>query len=419
MLPHIVPCLAAVWLFSAQSPPAPVYAFANGNVFDGERFSHRTFYVVAGVLRFERPTRVDSLIDLRGRWVIPPFADAHTHMVGDGMDPALTVERLLQEGVFYLKNTNSTPRRSAEARRFINQPAGVDVIYAWGGLTSRHGHPVPLYESVVRNGAWPGWTLTDLDGQAFYAIDDTATLSARWPSILQAKPDFLKVYLEHSENHDRPRASTGHSAARGLDPALLPAVVQRARAARLRVSAHVTTAADVTTAMAAGVDELSHLPLAPLSAEQIRQLVERRTWVVTTITSHRPAGGVADPLRLHALNLSRLMDAGVSIAIGTDNNDVSVLNEAAALCRLGVISNAVLLRLWTQETPRAIFPERRIGRLVDGYEASFLVLTSNPLEDFRAVHQPWLRVKQGHSLQATRSSLPPAPATPSNCLAGS
>jgi imidazolonepropionase-like amidohydrolase len=55
-----------------------------------------------------------------------------------------------------------------------------------------------------------------------------------------------------------------------------------------------------------------------------------------------------------------------------------------------------MLRLWSVTTPQAIFPKRRIGSLAPGYEASFLVLPSDPLADWRATRNIRTRVKQGH-----------------------
>jgi len=49
-------------------------------------------------------------------------------------------------------------------------------------------------------------------------------------------------------------------------------------------------------------------------------------------------------------------------------------------------------------TPRAIYPNRRIGALDDGSEASFLVLGGNPLTDFRNTRAITMRVKQGVTL---------------------
>ena len=49
-----------------------------------------------------------------------------------------------------------------------------------------------------------------------------------------------------------------------------------------------------------------------------------------------------------------------------------------------------------------IFPNRKIGHLEEGYEASFLVLAGNPLEDFSNVRRIEMRVKQGHLLEEVR-----------------
>jgi imidazolonepropionase-like amidohydrolase len=51
-----------------------------------------------------------------------------------------------------------------------------------------------------------------------------------------------------------------------------------------------------------------------------------------------------------------------------------------------------------ETTPATIFPERKIGRLQEGYEASFLVLKKDPLENFEHVATTTMRVKQGHRL---------------------
>jgi len=63
-----------------------------------------------------------------------------------------------------------------------------------------------------------------------------------------------------------------------------------------------------------------------------------------------------------------------------------------------VFSNLEVLRMWSETTPLAIFPRRKIGRLASGYEASFLVLDGNPLVDFANTGRIRLRVKQGHLL---------------------
>ena len=65
------------------------------------------------------------------------------------------------------------------------------------------------------------------------------------------------------------------------------------------------------------------------------------------------------------------------------------------LHQLGVFGNLEMLKIWCEDTPRAVFPGRKIGRLRHGYEASFLVLRENPLVNFAAVKLITMRVKQG------------------------
>ena len=101
---------------------------------------------------------------------------------------------------------------------------------------------------------------------------------------------------------------------------------------------------------------------------------------------------------MHAVqreNLRTLLRHGVPIAIGRDEVWHTAREEVDALRALGVLDDAALLRAWAETTPRLIFPGRRIGRLEDGYEASFLALRHDPLADLGAVRDVALRVKQG------------------------
>ena len=100
-------------------------------------------------------------------------------------------------------------------------------------------------------------------------------------------------------------------------------------------------------------------------------------------------------MEVQRFNLRLLAKYGVSFAVGPDMYGATARTEVDALRRLGVWSDAQLLRIWFESTPRSIFPRRRIGQLTDGYEASFLVLDANPFLDFHAVDRIRLRVKQG------------------------
>lgn len=105
---------------------------------------------------------------------------------------------------------------------------------------------------------------------------------------------------------------------------------------------------------------------------------------------------VPEVLKVQLANLKLLRDNGVPLAIGSDSVTDSSVKEVEYLARLGVFDNLALLKMWTETTAKAIFPKRRIGALSEGYEASFLALEGNPIEDLQNVRRIKMRFKQGH-----------------------
>jgi imidazolonepropionase-like amidohydrolase len=369
--------------------------YDNGRWFDGETFVARTLWSVDGVFRETHERAPSEVVDLHGGFVIPPFADAHHHAFGDERNAAAMKARFLSQGIFYVKNPNNLPTLTAPVRGLVNVADSVDVAYSNGGMTSSGGHPAQIYTRVASH---LGRTPESMIGDAYHVVDRAEDLDRVWPVLLASKPDFVKVYLEDSEFHAQRTGRAEFVGRRGLDPRLLPLVVHRAHADSLRVSAHVRSRADFVTAVRAGVDEVTHLPLERLAEADARLAAKRGTVVVTTTTSHRSTEGVEDVDGIHRHNIALLRKNGVMLAIGTDGEGTAV-TEAQNLLRLGAFDPATLLRVWTMETPRTIFPQRKVGRLAPGYESSFLVLAGNPLEDFAAARTIDVRVKKGHQLR--------------------
>ncbi len=83
------------------------------------------------------------------------------------------------------------------------------------------------------------------------------------------------------------------------------------------------------------------------------------------------------------------------MVVGTDNYGRDSLKEADYLQAIGVFSNLEVLRMWAVATPKDVFPKRKLGELKPGYEASFLVLAGDPLQDWSASHVIRDRWKQG------------------------
>ena len=102
-------------------------------------------------------------------------------------------------------------------------------------------------------------------------------------------------------------------------------------------------------------------------------------------------------------NLRLLRKYKVHLAFGSDHYGKTPVDDVLYLQRLGVFSNLEMLKIWCEATPQVIFPRRKIGYLKEGYEASFLVLDGNPLEDFSKIKSIRLRFKQGFPITPIQS----------------
>jgi hypothetical protein len=425
-VPALLLAMVCTSTLSASAVPAtpgpPAYRFINGQWFNGKGFERKQLYAAGGRFSTARPKGVVQTIDLKGQYVVPPFGEAHNHNIEPSPRLATTIASYIRDGIFYVKNPNNLARSRAEFAGRINVPAGIDVTFSNGGLIGLGGHPTDLATRQISRGAW---TAADGEGGFYFTIDTAADLERKWPSILAGRPDFIKTYLLYSEEYRKRRADMTYGSWKGLDPKLLVQIVRRAHAAGLGVATHVETAADFRHALAAGVDEINHLPgfrpdrmdfksyadpsLYRLSDAEARLAARRKVTVVTTISGvlelvaqARPGTdeAAAAPLvrKLLAHNIAVLKRHGVRVAIGSDEYRATAAVEARSLARLGVLDNLTLLKMWSQDTPMAIFPGRKIGKLKNGYEASFLVLPGNPLRDFAATGTISMRMKQGYLL---------------------
>ncbi len=426
VLPLFGFALIALSGFSQSSSTIPadtkVTAFTNASWFDGRSFRKRTGYTARGVLSFRRPSHVDAVVDLKGGFVVPPFAEAHNHNVESLNKVDALIQRYLNHGIFYIKDPDNLPDGRDKVLPKIDRPESIDVTFSNGGFTSSNGHPA----EIVKRNIDPGvWTKADGDGAFYYTIDSPADLERRWPQFLATKPDFVKTYLLYSENYAARKDSDKYYGWKGLDPALLKFIVQKAHAAGLRVSTHIESAADFHNALSAGVDEINHMPgfrahadVSPhavsefqISESDAKLASSRGTYVVTTLADaasidpHGPNGKLRQEAdELNRRNLTLLKRYKVHIALGSDSYRSDTLPEALYLESLHVFNSRSLLTSWCTTTAKTIFPDRKIGELKEGYEASFVVLGRDPLQDFSAVQHLVYGVKQGHILKLETAS---------------
>ena len=396
----------------AQTRAVGNIALTNGQWFDGKSFERKTVYSVDGRFTFKKPSRIDRPLDLNDAWIVPPFADAHSHSFGLGIPgaDAKYARGYLDAGVFYVQSQGNLPMSEADMAAIkLNTPSGIDAAVSNATLTS-HDSALHAFLAgmILPQGIFPSYSLTTLNNVRYFEIDTEEELQAKWPLIRAQNNDFIKTYLWLTDNAPFVGPPPLMNK-RALSPLVFRAIVKQAHAEGLRVSAHVTSAGDFKVAIEGGADEIAHIPsFGNITPELAKLAAKRGVSVVTTMgkafepletipPAMREAVAAMQPGLKH--NLKMLLDNGVAIVIGADNPRDTTAAEAAYLQSLAMFDNAAMLRMWGTATPLAIFPNRKIGEFKEGYEASFLALGADPLADWAATKKIRMRFKQGLLLE--------------------
>ena len=411
----LIACLLLTCSFSqaqtATSPQQPYQASApltwelkNARWFDGRVIQRGNLYVDNGQFVAKRPSQVNRKMEMHGQVLIPPLAEAHNHNLQTAWGWGQFADKYIDEGVFYAAMLCGDPEGVAEVRPLAASPAAPDVSFVTACITASNGYPLaavlpePSPEAAAAQ-------------HQIVIVDSPEQAAEQWPAIRARGGQWLRLVLAHSERPEL-RQMTEHFGRLGLTPETAAALTRLAHADGLHVVAHVETAADFDAALAAGVDTIAHVPgYANLLDEPPEQFLiseasaaraaQQHTAVITTTAAtalfrldDAPAAALREVQRA---NLARLQAAGVPLLVGSDVFIGTARNELHALDDLG-IDRATLLRLATIDTPRALFPGRKIGCFEPGCEASFLVLAGDPIADLGVVDVPMLRVKQGRLL---------------------
>jgi imidazolonepropionase-like amidohydrolase len=421
--------LSVVLLFliaiSATRAEQPNLEFSGGRWWDGEKFVLKTFYSVNGTLTSVRPAHVDSVIDLTSKFVVPPFADAHVHNLNEDGSIAEDIGADLADGVFYAMEMDPAIGLSSKVLGSVNRPDSVDVIYTQGLVTPSWGVMPDMYSMLAQMGRFgQRKTVDQLDTHEIFIVNTKADLQKKWPLLAAQNRDFIKVIIAFSEQEtmrikdparfgDKPPE---FSAKPGVAPEVLKDLVERAHGAGLRVAAHIETAADFRLALDCGADLIAHLPASwqigrktgftdgslthwELSDEDAKRASDNNVIIVTTLVKEPNDPDAAKYRKVYRHNLQLLAKRKAHLVIGTDMRG-SVADEVLYISSLRVIGNRTLLNMLTRATPQAIFRDRKIGVLSDGYEASFLVLDSSPLDKLENIKHISFRFKEGNQLQA-------------------
>lgn len=410
--------VSALYSFSlrGQSKEKNIIAFQGAHIFNGKTFKKKNFYSVNGVLSFKKRTYTDTIYNLDGMYVIPPFGDAHTHNLDREWQLRFLPKKYLLEGTFYVQNLTSKFKETQKTRPFFKSKETPDVKFAHQGLTSTIGHPFMAYEPFAMGLPYEDWndnldsirgSRIDLDNSYIF-IDDVTSIDEKLKIYFKEPPDIAKIFLINSENHE---SNFGNKTIgdNGLSIEVAEEVVKRLKKQNLKVYAHIESAYDFEKGIDMGVDYFAHMPGynwngSPdtkakyfINNKLINKAVRNKVGIIPTLGqgfSRKLKDSVAKREFMKDF-LVRFHKKGGKLIFGADAFNQTMSGEIALLMELKIFDSKTILQMLCIETPKAIFPNRKIGELKEGFEASFLVLKEDPLKDIVALKNIHLLIKQG------------------------
>jgi imidazolonepropionase-like amidohydrolase len=383
---------AVALLFPAHLTSAQVTRFEGAKIYRDGAFIDAPLLVRRGII-IDQPRDGEPVetISLKGKFILPAFGDAHTHRFTEE-DPEAK-DLFLSAGFVYLHNLNGNALSRARTFKDCNTKTSPDVRFANAGFTCTGGHPVGLYTFLAnRDGsADKAATFERVSNYNFYITDSVDEVAEKWPKFARSGADILKLFLLHSERW-QPNST---EPSQGLKPEVARAIANRAAADGIRIAAHVESAADAALALDCRVSLLAHMPGYGMRPDQdpaqflvpdalLQKLAENKTAVTPTLgliyADAKDQDGTNKVRAWKNAQAQRWKNAGILLLYGSDNY-FDPKSELTALIDSKIWTPAELIDMLASHTPRWIFPSRSVGSLAPGHEATFITLSSNPLED--------------------------------------
>lgn len=392
----------------AQSVEVCAVTFLGANVWTGEGFERRDLSISDGVFVAE-PVTDGPQIPAGFAYFVPPLVDTHTHNLDQPTDRTIAAHRShLANGIFYALNPNNIRIEGEAPALSANH---VEAIYTGGGVTGPGGHPRPLYERLAPSGAFGPIRVEDLPGRAFHEVSTVADARVAIDRIAESGASIAKLYLLDHES-----ASTD-----GLTAETFRAAVEHAARRGIRTVAHIETAGDFRLAAETGIAAVMHIPgrvprdghgdddyMLTASDAALASANDMAVSVTATVSIDRLSGEqLALAQRYEQHNLRLLRDAGVRITAGADRFGASAVEELTILKATGLFSSADIIEIGTRNGAELLFPNRRIGRLEPGYEASFLMTFANPEQSLFTLFAPGVGMRGGVTIIDQIGILPP------------
>lgn len=381
-----------------------------------------------------------------GKTILPGLIDVHVHLgapggfvdwksyaAEQGMERELAA--YLYSGVTAVRSTGDVLDGSLKLRARVNSGELLGAeFFACGPLfTAKGGHGTEYFKGM------PDQARQMLEQQFVRIPTSPAEARQQVDDLKKAGVDGLKAVLE---------AGAAPHLFNRLDPALLSAIAEEARAQNLPLAVHTGDENDVADALKAGVASIEHGSMRDaIRAELFDQMARQGTFYDPTLSAgeaiHEVAAGKADLLKrplvqqaapadlikgteaalasketegmrramgqlptdlaLATQNLRQALEHKVALVTGSDAGNIlivhgpTVQHELALWVKAG-IPPAIALQAATLNAARLLRVDKRIGSIQPGRDADLLIVDGNPLEDISATERVSFVVFKGERL---------------------
>jgi imidazolonepropionase-like amidohydrolase len=388
--------LAIGRVLTAQSPPRPI-VITNATVIDGvaaEPLRNATVLIRDGKIERIVAGRADvpagaTVLDLKGRWLLPGMIDAHAHLrdlssarvaLASGVTTArvLGVDHFADVGIRELNRAGVADVPDVLAAGYHVRPRPADAFFL----------DVPQLADLMAGGVTGAENVRRMVRALIARGADEIKIMATERAGLPDTDPRKRVYSE----------------------AELAAAVDEAKKAGRGVAAHAHGDEGAAAAVRAGVRTIEHGTY--LSDETLTLMKARGTCFVPTIATVidliDPSGDYDNPMlsvRGRAM-LPRVRDAarrasrmGVKVVAGTDTDygprsTRRVPDEVAELVQVGM-SPMDAIKSATSVAAQCLGVDQRTGTVRAGFEADLVAVDRDPLADVGALRDVVLVVNNG------------------------
>jgi uncharacterized protein (TIGR02246 family) len=388
-------------------------------------------------------------IDVKGKWIVPGLIDSHIHFfqsAGLYTRPDIIDLRAVRD---YGQEQAALKQSRADLfRRYL--VCGITAVVDMGGpfwnfdlrqeatsepLAPRVAVAGPLVSTLAR-------PQLDLGDPPIIQASTPARARELVAAQLARKPDLIKIWYIVLPDHD---AAAAHQ--------MMKATIEAAHAGKVRVAVHATELPAAKAVVEAGADILVHsVHDAPVDEALLDLMKARGTIYIPTLavmdgyaevlsgeidlidieqrygdptvmaswtdlaavqTAETAAVSAKRVVKMRArgpmmsANLKRVVEAGITVAAGTDAGNIGTLHgsslhhELELMVQAGMSNEAVLLS--ATRNAALVFAEKpAMGTLEKGKWADLLVLDADPLADIKALRRIHSVIKGGVPLEPNR-----------------